>query len=148
MRNTFFKSVLALGAVLALASCDKDFNEIGSEIVGDDHFGMETKFDVSVEARTVSVGPVESRNLPINPLGVYKNAVFGTTVASFVTQVEMKSPNPTFDPTLNPEVLSVVLDIPYYSRHVDTEQSGTRIFALDSVYGTGKFNLQVYSSGY
>lgn len=148
MYNTFFKSALALVAVFSLVSCDKDFNEIGSGIVGDDHFGMETKFDVPIEASTIPTGPVESRNLPVNPLGVYKNAVFGTTTASFATQVQMKSNNPIIDPDLNPEVEEVYLYVPYFARHTDTNEDGIRIYELDSLYGNGKFNLQVYRSGY
>ncbi len=148
MYNSFFKSVLAFVAVLSLVSCDKDFNEIGSGIVGDDHFGMETKFDVPVKATTVGTGPVESRNLPVNPLGVYKNTVFGTTTASFATQVQLKSTNPIINPELNPEVTEVYLSVPYFARHTETQENGVRVYELDSVYGGGKFNLQVYRSGY
>lgn len=149
MYNSFYKVALLSLTVLAFASCDKDFNEIGSTIVGEDHYDVLTKLDVPVEANTIATGPVESRNLPVNPLGVYRNPVFGTTTASFVTQVEL-STIPTIDPALHPEVERVYLTVPYFSTLKQTTADGTKIYDLDSIYGPtdGKIDLKVYRSGY
>ena len=38
--NTFIKAVLLLFA-FTFISCDKDFNTLGSDIVGDEHFTFE-----------------------------------------------------------------------------------------------------------
>ncbi|HEX8563797.1 MAG TPA: DUF4270 domain-containing protein [Flavobacterium sp.] len=148
MYKSVLQKVLLGLTVLAFISCDKDFNEIGSEIVGDDHFGFLSEFDVTVEANTVATGPVESRNLPVNPLGVFTNSTFGTTVASFVTQVEVGTLNPNFDASLNPQVTNVELVVPYFSRRVGTGEEGNRLYELDSVFGNGTFDLKVYRSGY
>ncbi|HEX8270477.1 MAG TPA: DUF4270 domain-containing protein [Flavobacterium sp.] len=148
MKNTILKTLLCL-AVISFASCDKDFNEIGGGIVGDDHYNVKDTIG-SLVANTVAIGPVESKNLDINPLGVFNNGVFGTTVASFATQLELATSNPTINLALDPEVVSVVLTVPYYSTKLTTAADGDSTYELDSVYGTqnGRFNLKVYESGY
>lgn len=151
MHKSFLTKVLFILTVLLFASCDKDFNEIGSGIVGDDHFDLLTKFDTPIVANTVATGAIESRNLPINPLGVYTdgaNGPFGTTVASFATQLELDKTNPTIDQTKNPQVTGVELTVPYFNRFIETDSEGTRVYELDSVFGDGKFDLKVYRSGY
>ena len=58
------------------------------------------------------------QNLPINTLGMYTNAAFGTTTASFATQVELVSVDPTIG--ANAVMDSVVLNIPYFSTVTNT----------------------------
>ena len=41
---------LGLGAISLLVSCDKDYNEIGTDIVGDDHFGFELYTGASIKS--------------------------------------------------------------------------------------------------
>ncbi|KQB37008.1 putative lipoprotein [Flavobacterium daejeonense] len=153
MRNTsFFKIILLFVTVVFLASCDKDYNSIGGDLIGDEHFGLESE-SYNVLSYNQKVGAVQSSNLPVNALGVYEDAVFGTTTASFVTQVVLSSPNPTIDMSLNPLVDNVVLSIPYFS-HIDynavNEVEGDNTYILDSIYGpeTGKIKLSIYESGY
>ncbi len=39
MYNTsFFKKILLVVGVLCLYSCDKDYNEIGADVLGENHF--------------------------------------------------------------------------------------------------------------
>ncbi|MBP8157212.1 MAG: DUF4270 domain-containing protein [Flavobacterium sp.] len=140
-----------------LTSCDKDFSEIGTNIVGDDHFGFERYTGATVKSYNQKLGPIASNNLPINPLGFYENPAFGTTQANFVTQVELGTTNPEFnnidpeeydvDPT---EIDSVVLDIPYFSKITDVDDDGLKTYELDSIYGDieSKFKLSVYQSNY
>ncbi|WP_396195576.1 DUF4270 domain-containing protein [Flavobacterium sp.] len=144
-------------AIFLITSCDKDFNEIGADIVGDDHFGFERYVGATVKSYNQKLGPIASNNLPINPLGFYENPAFGTTQANFVTQVELGTVDPEFnnvdpeeydvDPT---EIDSVILDIPYFSKVVDTDEDGVRTYQLDSVYGISesKFKLSVYQSNF
>ena len=76
-----------------MISCDKDFNEIGTNIVGgdNDHYLFDRYENASIKAYNQKIGAVAMNNLPINPLGIYKNPVFGTTTAGFVSQLEMAS---------------------------------------------------------
>lgn len=163
-KKSYLQQILfGLMAVLLLASCDKDFNELGTNIVGEDHFLFERNIDYSVKAYNQKLGPISSNNLPINQLGFYYNPAFGTTQANFVTQVELDDEDPTFnntDPTDYqnlPVIDSVILNIPYYSKlieveevEVNGEQERHTTYELDSVYGVeeSKFKLSVYQSNY
>ncbi|RVT79789.1 DUF4270 domain-containing protein [Flavobacterium sufflavum] len=146
--NSFFKIILIVISIVFLSSCDKDFNTIGNDLVGDDHFGLEhSTYDVL--SYNQKVGPVQSNNLPVNALGVYEDPVFGTTEASFATQVVLASVNPTIGN--NAIVDNVVLSIPYFSTLTSTDAtSGDNTYRLDSIYGpeTGKIKLSVYENGY
>lgn len=151
LNNSFFGKLFAvLFGTVFLISCDTDFNSIGTDIVGDDHFGVApTAFDVA--ANSQKTGAVQSNNLPINPLGVFNNGAFGKTTANFVTQVQLKSLNPTFNaPVPLEKITSVVLNIPYYSRLSSTDSDGKNTYVLDSIYGDNKkeIKLKVYENGY
>jgi hypothetical protein len=129
-------------------SCDKDFNSLDSDVIGEDHFKLEDE-EVSLVAYSKATGPVQTNNLPLNALGVYNNTKFGVTKAHFVTQVELGTENPSFG--YNPVIDSVYLYVPYFSEIKSTETSGERIYELDSIYGnaeTGKFKLSVVENGY
>lgn len=148
---------LGLGAISLLVSCDKDYNEIGTDIVGDDHFGFELYTGASIKSYNQKLGPIASNNLPVNALGFYENPAFGTTQANFVTQVELATSNPEFN-NVDPEeydtqptaIDSVVLDIPYFSTLLDQDEDGVKTYELDSIYGNpeSKFKLSVYQSNY
>ncbi|MEK8179206.1 DUF4270 domain-containing protein [Flavobacterium buctense] len=164
-KKSYLQQILfGLTAVLLFASCDKDFNELGTDIVGDDHFLFERYTDASVKAYNQKLGPISSNNLPINPLGFYYNPAFGTTQANFVTQVQLDSENPTFN-NVDPEnydvepteIDSIILNIPYYSKvdeveevEVDGVKEIRTTYILDSIYGVqeSKFKLSVYQSNY
>lgn len=150
LNNSFFGklSAVLIGAVCFI-SCDTDFNSIGTDIVGDDHFGVEpTTYDLL--ATNVKTGAVQSNNLPINPLGILNNGAFGKTKANFATQVELKVVNPTFKNVTPDKITSVVLNIPYYSTLLSTDSEGVSTYKLDSIYGdvNKKLKLKVYENGY
>jgi hypothetical protein len=157
-KKSFLRSILIVGLItIVFAACDKDFNELGTDIVGDDHFGFDVDSTLTVKAYNQKLGPIASNNLPINPLGFYYNPAFGTTKANFVTQVEMATISPTFNNTdpeeygENPTILdSVVLDIPYFNTLTDIDANGLKTYELDSIYGVdeSKFKLSVYQSNY
>ena len=132
-----------------LTSCDKEFNTIGVDIVGNDNFLFETvPFDVTLDNE--KFGPVQTNNLPINALGIYTNPLGETTTANFVTQLSLVVEDPSIDLALNQEIESVVLTIPYFNTKTGTSADGkTGIYELDSIYGskTGKLKLSIYESG-
>ena len=157
-KKSFLRPILIVGLItIIFASCDKDFNELGTDIVGDDHFGFDVDSTLTVKAYNQKLGPIASNNLPINPLGFYYNPAFGTTKANFVTQVEMATTSPTFNNTdpaeyyEYPTILdSVVLDIPYFKTLTNTDPDGLKTYELDSIYGVdeSKFKLSIYQSNY
>lgn len=141
--------------ILLVASCDKDFNELGTDIVDDEHFGFEKYTDATIKSYNQKLGPIASNNLPINPLGFYENPVFGTTEANFVTQLELSTLSPVFNNTNTdlydalPVIDSVIMDIPYY-RTIKEVNDETTTYRLDSIYGVkdSKFKLSVFQSGF
>lgn len=134
-------------SVFVITSCDQDFNEMGSGIVDDNHFSFLPDNTSTVRAFSLATGVVQSNNLPINSLGIYNNPVFGKVRANFVTQLEMASPNPTFEEAKLQVLDSVVLTIPYFSTRISGSAS-TVEYRLDSLKGSGPINLKVFESGY
>jgi hypothetical protein len=145
--NSFFKQILFLAIVVFLASCDKDYNVIGVDLIGGNHFKLDSK-DYSVLAYNQKIGSVQSSGLPINALGIYDNPAFGTTTANFATQVSLSSLAPAIG--ANPVIQSVVLTVPYFSTLKSRDAAGSGVFELDSIYGpsNAKIKLSVYESGY
>ncbi|HEU4497056.1 MAG TPA: DUF4270 family protein, partial [Flavobacterium sp.] len=149
--NSIIKKAAMLFAGAAfLISCDKDYNSIGSDIVGEDHFSGVRDSLFGVTAVSQKTGAVETTNLPINPLGVLNNGKFGKTIANFVTQLELATEDPKFTNVPLERVTSVILKVPYYSRFKETESDGDNIYTLDSLYGStsNKINLSIYENGY
>lgn len=156
-KSIFGSFLVVVTTIVLLASCDKDFNEVGSDITDDSHFGLELDTLSSVTAFNQATNIVQSNNLLVNSLGVYNNPVFGITKASFVTQLQMASANPTFDKTLFEnqvmKIDSVVLTVPYFSKLQSTLDS-KGIYTLDSITAPdpkkldNKLNLKIFESGY
>lgn len=154
--NSFFKLLFLVSIVVVFASCDKDFNEIGSDIIGDDHFGLIQDVSKTVIAYNEATGSVETSNLAINSLGYYNNPFFGKTRASVVSQVILDTINQSIG--TNPIVTKVELSMPYFSHLKTTDATtGDRTYELDSVYGFvtlndkkvfNKIKLSVYESNY
>ncbi|SHL30312.1 DUF4270 domain-containing protein [Flavobacterium saccharophilum] len=147
MYNTsFIKKILLVATVVLLYSCDKDFNAIGDDLIGDNHFDLQgEKYDVL--AYNQEVTPVQSNALAVNGLGIYDNPVLGTTTGNFATQLTMA----TYAPTIGAEAVvdSVMLSIPYFKHVKSVETNGSTIYELDSIFGSpeGKLKLSIYESG-
>ncbi|MBW4361129.1 DUF4270 domain-containing protein [Flavobacterium taihuense] len=151
LKNSFFKTIPFLLFIVLFNSCDKELNVIGEDLIGDGSFGI-TKDDFSVIAYNEKIGPIQSNNLPINPLGIYDNPSFGTTTANFVTQVALEKENPTID-AATATITSVLLTIPYFYDKSKTvlNSDGSSNYVLDSIYGEdkkAKMKLSIYESGY
>ncbi|RAR72578.1 DUF4270 domain-containing protein [Flavobacterium aciduliphilum] len=144
MKGSILVKAFIVGVLIVFfASCDRDINEIGSNIVGDDHFGLNVaQFDVN--AYNQDLGPVQTNDLSLNQFGYYNNPVFGKTKASFVSQVALAVTNPTF---YTPVIDSVYLYVPYFSTFQSTDtDSGDSTYKLDSIQGSGKIKLSIYES--
>ena len=146
--NSFFKPFLLLVSILLFVSCDKDYNEIGDALIGENHFDL-AKYTSSVVAYNEKITPIQSENLAVNALGIYDNPAFGKTTANFATQLILASTSPVIG--ANPVIESVYIDVPYF---VDTNKTtpitaGGNTYELDSIYGEpkAKIKLSVYESG-
>ncbi len=136
-------SFLAICGFLFITSCDKDSNELGANIIGENNFTFENA-TFQVNAYNQLDNSVQSNNLPLNQLGVSQDAFFGKTTSSFVTQVSLATVNPTFATGVI-TVDKVELSIPYFNTLVSSTD-GVSVYKLDSIYGPGKINLKIYES--
>lgn len=139
------KITTVLAVVISFIACEDEFETIGTGVIGEPGFTSEVYSDAEISATNIDLGPVQTNNLPVNLLGVYKDPVFGTQEASILTQLALSGTDPDFgdEPVLD----SVVMTIPYFSREVQSED-GTSVFELDSVYGNGSFKLTVRETNY
>lgn len=147
--NSFFKKILVVVSLVFLYSCDKDYNEIGGDLIGENNFDLK-KETYDVLAYNQKTGPIQSNDLEVNPLGIYNSTNFGETTANFGTQLSLTSAVTTI--STRPYVESVVLTIPYYfdATKTVTKTDGSHEYTLDSIYGPDKaeMKLSVYESGY
>lgn len=137
-------SVLSVG----LVSCEQEFTEMGSEIIDSDQFGFDKYVVQNISAANDVMSVSNTRNLPINSFGVYNEKAFGSTLAHFVTQIEMANQTDLSSIGNNPVLDSVYVYIPFTSTVKSTETSGDKTYTVSNLYGNGKFGLNVYENGY
>lgn len=141
-------TVIFLVFTMVFISCDQDFNTIGSDLVGDEHFDF-SSHEVQLKAYSVKTNEVQTNNLPINPLGIYNNPYFGVTKANFVSQLSLVTAQPKFG--TNVQVENVTLYVPYFSTVETNNTDGSKVYSLQSIYGANKeskMKLSVYENGY
>lgn len=154
------KSFLTVLAVIGLLiSCDKDYNTVGSDLIGDGNYSFlkEEIEDIIVYSKATEA--VQSNNLPVNSLGVYSDEFFGTQISSFVSQVELETPNPTIGVDVEIQSTdSVYLYVPYFSsRNSVSVNYLPQTYTLDSIvpklqtwneYSNLSIDLKIYQNGY
>lgn len=151
MRKIFGK-IVVLSTILLLLSCDKDFNTIGSEIIGDGHYEFDKYTVQNLKAYSKETGAVQSNNLPVNSLGIYNDPFFGTNISEFVSQVELERVAPTFG--VDVQITnndSVYLYVPYFSTRTATGTGNLpNSYKLESVHGNTEtsINLKIYENKY
>lgn len=146
------KSGLFTGLFIALAStlfisCDKDFNSLGADLINEDYMDV-NKYTTTdgITAGYFKTGAVATNGLLINNLGVFDNPLLGTSEYHYVTQLSLEENSPDFGQ--NTVIDSVFLYVPYFSNLETTQSDGQKIYTLDSIKGTGTFDLKVYESNY
>jgi hypothetical protein len=150
LKNSFFKTIPFLLFTVLFNSCDKEYNVIGADLIGESSFDLD-KTESAVIAYNQKIDVIQSDNLAINALGSYNNPSFGATTANFVTQLNLVAVNPTIDATA--KIKSVVLTIPYFYDKTNVKidaTTGAKTYVLDSIYGdvNTKMKLSIYRSGY
>lgn len=137
-------AILAI-MVTSFIACDKDFANLDTDIIGDPNFDTNSEL-YEVIAYNKVLQPVQTNNLPINLLGVYKDPIYGLTTGTVVTQL---TPS-VLDPDFGTDVVldSVVLTIPYFSRATGIDDDGDTTYVLDSIFGNSPMKLSVYENNY
>ena len=140
------KITTVIAVVFSFVACEDDFENIGTEVIGQPGFNADLYDDAVISARTNDLAPVQTNNLPVHLLGVYDNQVFGKQTASILSQLALSSANPTFGE--QPVLDSVVLNIPLYSTELENTENGAVQYELDSIYGSAPFKLSITETNF
>jgi len=124
--------VVFIFALFSIIACEKDFEDIGVDIVDNNLFNTkDAVFEVTTYNKNVERSRVD--NLPVYNIGILNDINFGSLNSSFVSQLGF-SATPDFG--LNPIIDKVVLDIPYFAtRDTADYNDGKPKFVLDSIIG-------------
>lgn len=148
MKNYLKKISLLSLLIISFIACDKDYNNIGTNLILHSDF-ITDSVPLPVVAYNKVVSPVRSNNLTSSLFGVYKDPTYGMTTSHIVTQVVPTSFDPDFGD--EPEIESVILTIPYFSSNTgETDDDGNAIYKLDSLFGNSDvpLKLSIYENTY
>ncbi|MDX1461723.1 MAG: DUF4270 domain-containing protein [Marinirhabdus sp.] len=141
IKNLLPKLVAILVVIVVFASCEEDFNTIGSDIV-DQNFNTELYDEGSVISYSRKLLPVQTNLLPAYQLGVYNDPVYGKSNVNLLSQLTLAETDPRFGDCT--QLDSVVLYLPFFS--TATTVDSTTTYELDSIYGSDPINISIYES--
>ncbi|RDK88771.1 DUF4270 domain-containing protein [Marinirhabdus gelatinilytica] len=144
IKNLLPKFMAILIVIVVFASCEEDFNTIGSDIV-DQNFDTELYDEGNVLAYSRKLLPVQTSDLPSYQLGTYTDPVYGKSTVNLLSQVTLANTDPDFGDCT--QLDSVVLYIPYFTEE-ETDSDGVTSYTLDSVYGNEPISISIYESGF
>ncbi len=128
------KCTLLFNLVLLIASCDKKFNDIGTEALPANIFlGKRTYYPVGVKHAFVDV--VQTNNIGVIQLGEREDKLFGNTAAAIVAQLNLSQYTPRFgafsaqseiDNSFDEQetINDVWLEIPFFTNQIDADGDG------------------------
>ena len=151
MNNKYLlpRIAIVLLMIIAIASCEEDFTTINTNIVNE-NFNREVDSTRTVVVYSKAINGVQSNNQTSYRMGSYTDAVFGKSTSSLLAQIEMSLDD--VDPSFGQCVVldSVVLYLPLFNTSttetVEDEEIVT--YEVDSVYGSGSFDINIYESNY
>lgn len=142
--KTTYTILVSLFVASLFLACEEDFNTLESSIDINDNFNTALQ-KYATKAYTKKLNPVQTNNLPINAIGVYKDG-YGMTTSSVVSQLTPSSFDPSFPN--NTVFDSIILNIPFFSTLTDTDEDGNSTFDLDSILGSNPIKISAYRSNY
>ncbi|MBS3993507.1 MAG: DUF4270 domain-containing protein [Bacteroidetes bacterium] len=153
--NKYLKQLpVYLLLTLGLISCEKELENIGSNLVNEDKFNT-NKHIVEVVAYNQNIERNRANALGQYLLGVYSDTDFGKINASVIAQLTLPG-EATIDFGKNAHIEMVVLDIPYHAtrdgnKTVSVAGKDVKVpnFKLDSIIGDKdvEFQFKVYELG-
>lgn len=145
-KNIFKGLFLSLGLV-ALQSCDTDYNNAGDDIIGGGDYSVESYLVKDIKAYNQETGAVAATKLPEFSIGALDDGFFGNVSNSLalnftpsVTEFKDLDQTAVFD--------SVYVYIPFYNSVPEKLEEENYLYKLNSVYGTGNFDLKIYQNNY
>ena len=147
---------ILIGFISIIISCEKDFTDIGSNVISNTKFDTNGVF-VDIEVENSPLEKVQSDNISrqLNQylLGVYANPNYEKIEASIVSQISIANDLKLFKDTLSIKsnqtlittIDTVFIKIPYQVRLANATDKS---YQLDSVFGDASksFNLNVFRS--
>ncbi|HBR53065.1 MAG TPA: DUF4270 domain-containing protein [Flavobacteriaceae bacterium] len=141
IKNLLPKLMAILVVIVVFASCEEDFNTIGSDIV-DQNFTTELFDQSTVVSYSRKLLPVQTNALPSYQLGVYNDPVYGKSTINLLSQLTLSETDPDFGDCT--QLDSVVLYLPFYSTATTVDSVTT--FTTDSIFGNDPINISIYES--
>lgn len=149
LNRIILRNILIIVSIFfTFIACDKDFATIDSDIINEE---TATNFNTVSErfevlSYTDRLSPVQTNGLSLNLLGVYNDPAndYEQTIASVVAQLNSSILGPDFG--TNPELESVELSIPFFSRNIGINEDGESLYELDSVFPNSPSDDGIYSS--
>ncbi len=143
---------LSLSALMLIGvlSCEKDFRNVGVDIVDNDVFTTD-KYTSEIIAYSKNIERNQANALSKYLIGVHRDVVFGKLETSLVTQLSLVDTNPDFG--TNAVIDTVIVDIPYFATldgtQTDVDDNEVPKFVLDSVWTNGNktFQLNIFELG-
>ena len=127
-------SIVSFLLVTFFIACDKDFTVIESDVLSEENSNFNTSSEfLQILAYNKKLDSLQINGLASNLLGVYNDPIYGLTTASIVAQITPTTFSPDFGD--NPVIDSVILNIPYLSRVVGSDNGNPTYTILDSLYG-------------
>ncbi len=158
MKKTFYIA-LAFISFLVVMSCEKDFREIGGNVISNNEFST-GKITLEIETTPVDISTVRADNIAIGSLGeywlgVYKNDDYKKIESSIISQLGITTNPRTQQNSTTDELDSIFvfndayLILPYQATLVGRTGTGTPDFRLDSILGTPEtpVSIKVYRNG-
>ncbi len=153
LMNFLIKAAAIVVVAVTFLSCNDDFSNVGSEVIGDVNF-QDKQYSATPVAYNQKFDTVQTSFLPVNLLGVYNDPVYGQSSYDILSQVQPEAFNPDFGEVAVLD--SVVFNLPYFSTVTATQQvqidanttETASTFRLDSVYGNQPIKLSIYKSNY
>ena len=143
INSILLKPTCILFVLIMNQSCDNEFSEIGTGIVGVPDFEIQNK-NYPIKTYNKKIMPFESNRLEKDLLGYYHDPVFGGSSVSFVGQMAPSDYSPSFGE--NTVLDSVVLTIPYSSNSTTSDEVTS--YELDSLYGSNPIKLSIYKNDF
>lgn len=143
IKNMLPKLVAILLVIVVFASCEEDFNTIGSDIV-DQNFTTELFDESTVIAYSRKSLPVQTNGLPAYQLGIYNDPTYGQSRVNLLSQLTLQTGDPDFGDCV--QLDSVVLYLPFFSE--STLEDEVTTYTLDSVFGNAPINISIYESNF
>jgi hypothetical protein len=137
-KKNILSAFLILSVSLLIWSCDDDFIESGTGFINS--IDLPPMYEVEhIKSYSDQIKSVQTNRLQKYLIGDFNDPVYGKTSASILSQVLLSQTNHDFG--TNPEIDSVVLNIPFYSNAFSETE-----FRLDSIFGNGEIILKVFES--